>query len=408
MIFTIAFRNILRHRRRSFLTGLTLTVGYVLLSLAFSVMEGSYSNLINRFTLERTGHVQVHRKGYLDRPDISHTIRDPSAVVAILEADPEVIAFTPRILGPALAYAHDKSVPVQVSGIDLRTETTVTNLAEKIDGGSLSAIETDESGVFDVMIGAVIAKNLRLKLSDDVILISQGADGSIANDRYRVAAIIGSEDGSDRLTVYMPIRAAREFFVMPGQVHEFVLRLKRFQQAPRVAANLNHRFGKNGVLEAQTWQRVEEDFYRAMQTDRAGNIVTYSIVIFMVAIGVLNVVLMSILERTREFGVLKAIGTKPNTILGMIVLETVLLSLMSIAVGFVIAIPVNYWFEVHGIVMDPPFDIGGISYDRISGELSIATLLEPAFVIVGVAIAVSLFPGLRAAHVRVVDALRSA
>lgn len=268
MMLLIAFRNILRHRRRSFLTGLTLATGYVLLSIAFAITEGSYNGLINRFTLDHTGHIQIHRQGFLDRPTISSTMADPEAVAKVLAADPDILAYAPRLRGPALAYAQNKTAPVQVLGVDPHIEPTVTKIREKLKAGTYLTSAPDADGFFGVMIGAGVAKNLKLNLGDDVVLISQGADGSVANDRYRVAGVIGTEDSADRLSVYLPLPAAREFFAMPGQVHEFVLRLEGFRQAAAVAERLNRALADRAV-EAHTWQKIEEDFYRAMRHPRA-------------------------------------------------------------------------------------------------------------------------------------------
>lgn len=133
----------------------------------------------------------------------------------------------------------------------------------------------------------------------------------------------------------------------------------------------------------------------------------YLIILFVVAIGVLNVILMSILERTREFGVLKAIGTRPSELFRSILLETALLGLVSIALGLLIALPLNYWFQETGILLPSPMDYGGVRLERLKGEVSLDTLLLPALEILGAAVLICFWPALRAARIRVVDALRS-
>ena len=131
------------------------------------------------------------------------------------------------------------------------------------------------------------------------------------------------------------------------------------------------------------------------------------IVIFLVCIGVLNTVVMSVLERTREFGVLRAIGTKPSKIMGMIIMETSMLALFSCTLGFIIAVPLNVWFTYQGLALPEPMDVGGILYERMKGELSVKVFILPLLVVVASAAAVSILPSIRAARITLVDALGS-
>ena len=118
LTFQIAFRNILRQKRRSILTGLSMTGGYVLFVFSFSLLEGSYGNIIDIFTLDSTGHIQIHQDDYRDRPKIYKTIQNQEQIKVALTDNPEIKSFTPRVFSPALAYAGDKTAPSRIIGID--------------------------------------------------------------------------------------------------------------------------------------------------------------------------------------------------------------------------------------------------------------------------------------------------
>ncbi len=404
MLFKLAFRNILRQRRRSILTALSMSGGYLLCAFSFSLLDGSYNNIINIFTLDHTGHVQIHKGNYLRRPKIHLTIDEPTQISRLLDQDPEVMSHTLRVFAPALAYSDKHNAPAQVIGVDLEREKTTSRLAQKVTDGEFITSTANPDGYYSAMIGAGIANALKIGVNDEIILISQGADGSIANDIYLVGGIIGNRNSLDKANVFLPLGAAQEFLSMPGQVHEVAMVLENESKAQTYAADLQRELTD---LTVSPWQEVESSFYKTMESDKKSNHATLGIVIFIVFIGVLNTVLMSVLERTREFGVLKAIGSRPITIASLITLETVTLSIISIAIGFVLSLPLIAWFSEYGISLSEPVDLGGIAFDSLKGEMSLFVFGTPMLLILGFAIAVSIPPGIRAAGIAPTKAMGS-
>lgn len=193
---------------------------------------------------------------------------------------------------------------------------------------------------------------------------------------------------------------------MPGKVHEYAILLRDSDMALTVARTITAQL-HDPELTISPWQEVEETFYKSMKADIRGNYVTLAVIIFIVCIGVLNTVVMSVLERTREFGVLRAIGTNPWRIALLIMLETGFLSLMSCIAAVILTVPIIAWFSGHGIVMEHSLDIGGIAYDRLLGEFSVPVFLYPLLVVVASALLVSIPPGIRAARITPVTALGS-
>jgi len=380
--------------------------GFFLLCVVLSLTEGSYSNIIDIFTKDRVGHVQIHKGNYLERPSIYKTIKNPTQIIEALQQKPQVVSVTPRIFGASLAYGKDKTFPAQVIGIDPLLESRTTRLKEKVNSGAYLKNETDSDGYFSAMIGFTLAKNLNLAVGDELILISQGIDGSIANDIFIISAVVGTADSVERNNVYLSLPAIREFLSMGDMVHELAIILENQNQSREFAQEIQPKLTPD-ELTAEPWQVVETAFYKSMQADKQGGYISLSVIILIVSIGVLNTVLMGTLERTREFGVLTAIGTRPHAVFSLIMTESMILASASCLVGLVISLPVNYYLSVVGIAMPEPVDMGGMSFDMILGEISWYTIWLPTVVIVASTLMVSLIPSIKAAKISPLSALQA-
>lgn len=387
------------------MTGLSMTGGYLLCAISYSLVEGSYNNVIEYFIQDQTGHIQIHQSDYLERPRLYKSIDDFSSVSEILDGEPDVKSFAPRIKAAALVYANNKNTPARVVGIDPDKESTTSRLRQKIKEGNYIDSTTNSEGYYSALIGRSIADLLQVKIGEQIILLSQGADGSMANDIFIIKGIAGTRSSRDKLTVYLPMPAAQDFFSMQDKIHEVAVLLNHTNQTVDAAKNLQKKLDKD--LIASSWQKVEETFYKTMQADKQGNKFTLGIIVFIVFIGVLNTVLMTVFERTREFGVLKSIGTRPRNLLSMIVLETSMLSLLSCFLGFLLSLLLVYWFTVDGFELAQPMDVGGIAFTHIRGEMSPLVFVAPLLIIFFSAIAVSIPPGIRAARISPVKALGS-
>ena len=403
LMWKLAFRNIFRQRRRSILTALSMTGGYVLCVLSFSLTEGSYNNVIKIFIEDHTGDIQIHSKDYLTRPKIHKNIDDKAAVERVLNQSEFVRSYTKRVFSPGLAYVGNKNTPVKIVGIDPDLESDTSRLADKVKQGKYFNNQPNDDGYFKAMIGVSAATSLQLNIGDELILISQGADGSIANDIFIIGAIVGSRSSRDSATVYLPLNAAHDFLTLYGKSHQYALVLNDSSEVIAATQSIQAQLPAFSV---SPWMVVEETFYKTMQADKEGNQFSLFIIVFIVFIGVLNTVLMSVLERTHEFGVLKAIGSRPATITVMILLETTLLAFLSVVAGIILAIPIIYWFANVGFAMPEPIDMGGVAFQHMTGEFSLQIFLLPMLFILSFAIVVAILPGIRAARVLPTEAMR--
>jgi len=403
ILLKIAFRNIFRHKRRSALTSLMMAGGCFLFVVFIGMIDGSYGNLIDMFTRDHTGHIQIHYKGYLDKPSVYTTINNSDFIGGKLGPIDHVQSWAPRVYTPALAFAGKKTTGVQVMGIQPKKESVTTRIKHKVEKGRFIS----SSSLNEVVIGDGLAKTLKVDLNSEIALIAQGVDGSIANDLFTVVGITAKGSGSGSASIcYMHINSIQKFLSLGNRIHEIAVVLSDYSKAVKTASLIEASLG-DASLEVDPWQVVESQFYRAMQADIKGNWYTIIVFTIIIAFGVLNTILMIILERTREFGVLKALGTRPFQIFLLIVLESVCLSILSIIIGIVLGILANWFLSIYGIRYPVPIEYGGYVFDKLTAKITIRSLVLPAAIIFGTALLVSILPALRAARIIPVKAMRA-
>ena len=396
ILLKLAFRNLLRQKRRSLLTLFTMVIGFFFLSLSIGLSKGSYTKIIEVFTSQKTGHIQIHFEDYLEKPGLYKTLDD--SIFKKLNGISFIKASAPRIYSSALAFSNEKALGIEIIGIDTSREFKTTNLDKMISKGEF----TDEG----VVITYSLSKALRLDIGDDLVLISQGADGSVSNDIFVVSGITGTEkNNKEPMVCYLDIKNIQEFLALDGRFHEVAIVTDTFANAPKYAKQLNEILNISH-LDIQPWQKVEESFYNAMQADIKGMWYSLAVVMFIVAIGVLNTILMSLLERTREYGIMKALGTSPVLIFMQILIEIFLLTILAIFVGAIISFIAHLFLSTYGIPLPTPFEYGGMTFTLYQSILSFDTYYIPAILILAVAMIISIYPAITSAMKKPIEAIR--
>ena len=402
MILKIALRNTLRQKRRTILTALAMLGGFVLASVSVGWSDGTYSFIIDMFTRNQLGHIQIHGEGYLDKPSIYNTIDHVQQVGQKITDIKGVESWTPRLFTAGLASVEEKSTAAQIIGINPQKEERATNFQKKIIQGKSFADTAGHSAI----LGKGLAEVLNASVGDTVVIVSQAADGSIANDLYEIIGFYESGDQmSDRMSLYLHLQDAQELFVLPNQVHEIAVIVDDLDSVKKLTEEINHRLGSN--YKATPWQEFAKSFYQAMKADQQGMWIMIFIIVLIVAIGVLNTVLMSVLERTREYGVQKAIGTRPGQVFWQVIYEVSAITIASVLVGTVLSIIANYLLSIYGISLPQAFSYGGMEFKTMYGEVSPRSLYIPALTVLLAATLVSIFPAVRAAKIEPARAMRT-
>jgi ABC-type lipoprotein release transport system permease subunit len=389
----IAFRNIFRQRRRTLFTALSIFGGVVLASISIGWSDGTYSTMINMFTRNRLGHIQIHYEDYQKRPSIYKTIRDYQDIGKTLDSLEHVDYWTPRLFAGGLVSVRDKSSGAQLTGIQPEQEHRATRFDRKIIKGT-SLSEANHEAV----LGKGLARVLEAGVGDSVVFISQAADGSIANDIYKVCGIIDSGNQmGDRMSLYLHLQDAQSLMVLPNQVHEMAIIVDDLDQVDPMTETLTTSL-QRPHLSVDPWQVFARNFYQAMRADQEGMWIMLLVIMLIVAVGVFNTVLMSVLERTREYGLLKAVGTKPHQIVALVLYEVNFLAVFSIIAGIGVASLINSLLSQQGIALPQAFSYGGIEFKKMYTTVSVNSILLPTITVFLTAAVVGIFPALRAAR----------
>jgi putative ABC transport system permease protein len=402
VVLKIAIRNMFRQKRRTALTSLTMLGGFVLAAVSIGWSDGTYSNIINMFTSDRLGQIQVHRAGYLDEPSSYDRIQDYGKIGQVIQTVEGVEEWAPRVYTAGLVSMGDKTAGAQLIGMDPEREEAATGFSRKvIEGKPLS------NAPYEALLGKGLARILGARVGDGIVLLTQAADGSMANDVFNVTGLVDTGDAtSDRLGLYLNLADAQKFLVIGEEVHEIIIIVDDLKQVPEIVQSIRDRLD-DPDLEVLPWQEFASSFYKAMKADQQGMWIMLFIIILIVAVGVLNTVLMSVLERRREYGLLKAIGTRPAMIVHLVLMELLVLVLISVSLGGILSLGVNWAISIHGIPMPLKVTYGGIEFDRMYSEINARSLYIPAVTVILSALLVGFFPALKAARTEPARAMRT-
>jgi putative ABC transport system permease protein len=405
----MAWRNIWRNPRRSILTILAIAFACTLLVFMLSWQFGSYETMINSTVKIHTGHLQVQAKGYQDKKTMRLVVPDPTRIGDILERTPEVVAYTFRGNAFSLISSKERTYGAVVIGIDPEREAEVSTLEQMIRQGTyLSAGDTDQA-----LVGSLLATNLQVGLGDELVVLGQGRDGSIAATVVKVKGIFSSgQDALDRSTIHIPLNYFQDVYAMYGAVHEVVAlskSLKYVAEIKRSVALSIEDTCKEDNLVVLDWMELMPGLIEAIQMDLVSGFIFYIILIVVVAFSILNTFLMAIFERTREFGILMAVGTSPGRLTKVLLMESGTMTVLGIFIGIIFGSLLTWYFQVHGILISGASDLlrqYGLP-ERMFPQLSVLSLsIGPAVVLI-ITLLTALYPAFKVRRLRPVEAIRS-
>lgn len=404
MMPRLAWRNVLRNRRRSVITMLAIAIGLASLTFLWGVIDGQNGQMIDNSTRYFASDVQVHLKGYHDDPSLDLAIGQAAPVVEAIGHDPEVAAATVRLEGRALASRGDKSRGVVVVGVSPGNESRVSTLFQAVIAGE-PLVADDSTGL---LIGAKLGESLGLGVGDDVVLVGQAYDGSIASARVPVRGIFRTKiEEYDGYLAVMPLAAVREFFVAPGGATGIALRLKDRDRLGEFEARLRPHLGDD--YEVVGWPKLLPMVANATRYHAVVAYVVVGIFFVVVAAAVANPILMAVLERTREFGVVLSLGMAPARLLWLVLWEAALIGVIGVVIGNIIGISIASYFGYAGIDLSA-FAAGVETMPGASTTLRPVVRLERSVVmslaVFAVACLVAIYPAIKAARLNPVNAIR--
>ncbi|MBU0573880.1 MAG: ABC transporter permease [Candidatus Margulisbacteria bacterium] len=355
-MFKIALRNIFRNKRRSILTGLSISVAVMIAVYLWSLISGIMDDMFDNMIRLNVGHVRILNKDYIKRErmlPLEANIPNYLEAEKVIAEDPDVTLSVGRIKFGVLLENEGNNKPVFGTGIVPAAESRISNLDKKIVEGRM--IEDDQE---EMNIGVNMAQDLGLKLGDTLTVVTQTAYGSITAMNLKIVGIFSfGVQSIDKTTFYMPLSKAQQLLDLSNSVTEIFVYVKDKNKAPQAARTIQAALEKAypGQYTAQAWQ--DQDilyFYMTIARNVYGGL--YFLVLFLASFTILNTMFMSVLERTKEIGMMKSLGMKNRQVMGVVLLEALLIGTIASFIGAIWGAGVSYYLAVVGIDFTATFE----------------------------------------------------
>ena len=402
ILLTIAWRNLWRNRTRTILTALTMGLG-VAFCIFMNSWVGGFLSVMHEATVDRNlGHLQIHHKDYPETMNPYDVVPNAGRVIEALRADPDIKVVAPRIQAFAMyAGAGDDAASGSFVGADITAEASLTEMNKRIvDGRWLGA-----KG--EALIGHTLADKLDLKVGGKLLVVVNSLDGSIGNQVYPVVGIYKVGTVERDAGAMFSLETAQELFVMGDGVHELVV----LTRDERALAQVQERAQKGrSELAVRTWYEISPETKQMEDITRVSSFVFVIIIMLLTGFMIINTLLMSVYERTRELGLLASMGLPPISVMKLILVESGLLGLISSGIGLGLGMLGHLLLITKGIPMEVKegegFVLNGVVLDPvIHGHLEIIQVMIPLIVVIIVSLLAGIWPARRAVKLDPVIAL---
>ena len=327
----IAWRNLWRNQRRTFIAISSIVFSVLLASWMRSMQEGSYDNMIESSVKFYSGYLQVQDTAYWDERTLDNSLEVTPELVGEIKNIEDVTLVSNRVESFALAAHQIKSKPAIVLGIEPEKEDLITNISAKIKKGKF--LNNGDKGA---VLGKGLADYLKLNVGDTLVMISQGYHGISASGLFPVQGIMTHPNAEfDKRLIFLDIETARDFYSAYGLSTSLVVMTNDHYQVKHLKKNIRKILpAENTVM---TWDDMQPELLQIIQSDRAGGIIMLGILYMVIAFGMFSVVIMMVKERRREFGVTHAVGMQKTKMSLIVIFETIFIGLIGCAGGLIVS-----------------------------------------------------------------------
>ncbi len=404
MISMIAWRNILRNKRRSLILIISIMIGVMAMILTDALSVGMMRQMLTNQIGADAGYIQIHRKGYQANPALKNSIADPDTVQAALAKESSACDASERLRTFGLVSSANNSSGISIVGVLPNAEKKVTTICKYIVKGTYLSGSPDQ-----IIISTSTAEKLKVGTGDKVVIMASRLDGSFGSEACRVVGIFETFDsGFDESHVYIPLQTAQQMLGAQDHISEFVLNPLDTKQTDSIADQLKSELTID--YEVLTYKQMLPLLVMQLQLYYETIYIFYAIIAIALIFGIVNTMLMAVMERTHEFGVDTAIGMSNRKIFTMVLTEAFYLGIAGTAIGivasFAVFIPLSYsgWNLAMFSESLKSLGVGTTIYPI----LTISSLVNTIVIIPGATVVGALYPAMRAVTLQPVEAIRAA
>jgi putative ABC transport system permease protein len=403
MIFLLSWRNVWRNRKRSVTLLVSIALGLWAGIITMAIFIGMMDQMVRSAIQSRISNIQVHQAGFLAHQEIGLFIPDGSRTLEDIRRKPGVMDAAGRSVVVGMASSAVTGAGVMLYGIIPEDEKNLTDIHDHLEEGSYFHKDVRNPCV----IGGRLAEKFNLKLGQKIIITAQGMDGSIDGGAFMIVGLFRTVNSMfDKTAVFAMQPDVDRLFGLNGAIHEIAIKTKDLEAVPVVQAGLKRDFP---ALDVKSWKQIEPEIGMMTDMSRQMSYIFMVIILMAMIFGITNTMLMAVLERIHELGVLVALGMKHRIVFAMIMIEAVFLSIIGgvtgILMGYVsVAILARTGIDL-SIVNQGLAAMGAnsILYPRWQAN----DYLTVGVMVVVTAMTAAVYPGIRAARLNPADAIRT-
>ena len=403
-LIKVAWRNVWRNPARSSLIVAAITVGLIAGNFISAASVGWVNQAFNDTIERRISHIQLHTPGFIEEGEARHRIEDGFTIVQELQEHPAVLAAAGRTVLDGMAASPHFSAGVKINGINPQWEMNVTGLHEKIENGSFF---TEAGRLPSVVIGETLAGKLRADVGSRIVLTFQDVEGEMISASFRVEGIFTSSSTVyEERMVFGQTQDINELIGDADAVTEIAVLLSDHDAYKHITEELRQTYPE---LTIRNWEELAPELALQLGMTEQALLWIIAIILFAVGFGLLNTILMSVLERTRELGMLMAIGMKKINVFGMVILETIMLSMTGGILGLILSFGLVRYLHTIGIDLSA---VGGENLREfgyspvVYPDLEMMFYFKVAMLVVVFAILAALYPAVKAVKLVPAEAVR--
>jgi ABC-type lipoprotein release transport system permease subunit len=400
----LAWRNLWRNRRRTIIAVSSIVFSVLLASWMRSMQEGSYDSMIENSVKFYSGYLQIQDTAFWDERTLENSFKPTPELISKIKKTKDVTLVSNRIESYALAANQLKSKPALVLGIEPEAEDRITNISKKIKAGSF--LKNGDKGA---ILCEGLANYLKLNVGDTLVMISQGYHGISASGLFIVKGIMKHPIAEfNNNTIYLDIETARDFYSAYGLSTSMVIMTSNHYEVKHIKREVAKILPPNNRV--MTWVDMQPDLEQLIESDRAGGIIMLGILYMIIAFGMFGVVLMMVKERTREFGVIHALGMQKSKLSIVMFFETIFIGLIGCVTGIIISYGFCLYFYYNPIPLSEEM---AKAYEQYGMEpymyfsLKASLFYSQMMLVFLISIVISIFPVYNISRLNITKAMRS-